>query len=57
MSPEALFYLRSRGVGSDEARRLLVYAFGSEMVERVGLEPLRAALTDALHGRMPEEAA
>ncbi len=57
MSPEALFYLRSRGVSSDEARRLLVYAFGSEMVERVGLEPLRAALTDALHGRMPEEAA
>ena len=45
-----------RAIGADEARRLLVYAFGSEMVERVGLEPLKAALTDALHGRMPEEA-
>lgn len=56
MSPEALFYLRSRAIGADEARRLLVYAFGSEMVERVGLEPLKAALADALHGRMPEEA-
>lgn len=54
MSQEALFYLRSRGVGADAARRLLVYAFGSEMIERVGLEPLRAALTDALHGRTPE---
>lgn len=56
MSQEALFYLRSRGVGADEARRLLVYAFGSEMIDRVGLEPLRLALTGALHGRTPEAA-
>ena len=55
LSPEAMFYLRSRGVGADEARRLLVYAFGSEMVDRVALEPLKLALADALHGRMPEE--
>ncbi len=56
MSPESLFYLRSRGVGEAEARRMLVYAFGSEMIERVGLEPLREALTAALHARMPEAA-
>lgn len=56
MSQEALFYLRSRGVGAEEARRLLVYAFGSEMVERVSLEPLRTALADALRGRTPEAA-
>lgn len=56
MSQEALFYLRSRGVGADDARRLLVYAFGSEMIERVTLEPLRAALGEALHGRTPEAA-
>lgn len=55
MSLEALFYLQSRGIGADEARRLLVYAFGSEMVDRVALEPLKLALADALHGRMPEE--
>ena len=54
LSAEALFYLRSRGVGADEARRLLVYAFGAEMVDRVALEPLHAALADALHGRTPE---
>ena len=56
LSAESMFYLRSRGIGEADARRMLVYAFGSEMVERVGLEPLRAALTDALHGRMPEAA-
>ena len=55
LSPEALFYLRSRGIGGDEARRLLVFAFGSEMIDRIQLEPLKAALADALHGRMPEE--
>ncbi|MDE2490894.1 MAG: Fe-S cluster assembly protein SufD [Elusimicrobia bacterium] len=56
LSPESLFYLRSRGIGEAEARRMLVYAFGSEMIERVGLEPLREALTAALHARMPEAA-
>jgi Fe-S cluster assembly protein SufD len=50
-----MFSLRSRGIGADAARRLLVYAFGSEMVDRIALEPLKLALTDALHGRMPEE--
>jgi len=57
LSPESLFYLRSRGIGAEDARRLLVYAFGAEMLERVALEPLRQALGDALHARMPEEGA
>lgn len=55
LSPEALFYLRSRGIGGEEARRLLVFAFGSEMIDRIQLEPLKLALADALYGRMPEE--
>ncbi len=54
MSADSLFYLRSRGIGSEEARRLLVYAFGSEMVERITLEPLRTALAAALSARSPQ---
>jgi len=57
MSSDAMFYLRSRGLGEDEARRLLVHAFASEMVERVDVEPLREALSEALHRRLPEAAA
>lgn len=57
MSSDALFYLRSRGLGEDDARRLLVHAFASEMVERVDVEPLREALSEALHQRLPEVAA
>jgi Fe-S cluster assembly protein SufD len=55
LSTESMFYLRSRGIGADDARRLLVYAFGAEMLERVTLEPIRQALDETLHARMPEE--
>ena len=44
LSADALFYLRSRGIGREESRRLLVYAFASEMIERAALEPLKEAL-------------
>jgi Fe-S cluster assembly protein SufD len=40
----ALFYMRSRGVGLDQARRLLTYAFAADVLEKIELEPLREAL-------------
>lgn len=45
---EQLFYLRSRGIGKAEARNLLVYAFASEMLGRMTLEPVREALAQKL---------
>ncbi|TPW21881.1 MAG: sufD [Elusimicrobia bacterium] len=45
LSDAALFYLRSRGIGAAEARRLLVYAFAREMVEKLPVESLREALS------------
>ncbi len=41
---DALFYLRSRGIGRAEAERLLTYAFASEVVEALPLAELRQAL-------------
>lgn len=41
LDEEAMFYLRSRGVGEAEARSLLVYAFASEIVDRMKVEPVR----------------
>ncbi|MCB9675765.1 MAG: SufD family Fe-S cluster assembly protein [Alphaproteobacteria bacterium] len=35
LDPDALFYLRSRGVGALEARRLLTRAFAGEVIETV----------------------
>ncbi len=51
---EALFYLRSRGIADDEARNLLVFAFASEIVERMKVEPVREQIGRALFQSLPE---
>jgi Fe-S cluster assembly protein SufD len=40
----ALFYMRSRGIGPAQAKRLLTYAFAADVLEKIELEPLRVAL-------------
>ena len=44
----AIFYLRSRGIPFQEARDLMVYAFASEVIERVDIEPLKIRLENEL---------
>lgn len=51
---EPLFYLRSRGIGEEEARNLLVYAFASEIVDRMTIEPVREQIRRALFLTLPE---
>jgi Fe-S cluster assembly protein SufD len=51
---EPLFYLRSRGIGEEEARNLLVYAFAAEIVDRMKLEPVREQIRRALFQAMPQ---
>ena len=51
---EQLFYLRSRGIGEAEARNLLIYAFASEIVDRMKLEPVREQIRRALFRAMPQ---
>jgi Fe-S cluster assembly protein SufD len=52
IDPEAVFYMRSRGVGQDEARQILTYAFANEIIGRVKYEPLASRLEDALFARL-----
>ncbi len=40
----AMFYMRSRGVGPLEAKRLLTYAFAADVLEKIELEPLKLSL-------------
>jgi Fe-S cluster assembly protein SufD len=40
----ALFYLRSRGINRNNARKLLTYAFAADVLERLELTELRDAL-------------
>lgn len=48
LDDDALFYLRSRGIGSAEAQSLLSYAFASDVVNRVKIARMRARLDDYL---------
>ena len=41
LDPDALFYLRSRGVSEREARAVLVSGFAHEILERFGSGPIR----------------
>ena len=45
---DALFYLRSRGLGLSDAQSLLSYAFASEVVGRMKIEHLKSRLDDYL---------
>jgi Fe-S cluster assembly protein SufD len=52
LAPEALFYLKSRGLGEEAARALLTYGFAHEVLERVAVEPLQAYLDRLLMARL-----
>ncbi len=41
MDPEALFYLRSRGIALAQARELLIHAFAAELLEGIGPNGVR----------------
>ena len=45
----ALFYLQSRGIDEASARRMLVHGFANEVLEHVGLTPLRVHLEQLIH--------
>jgi Fe-S cluster assembly protein SufD len=49
---EAIFYLRSRGIGLEEARNLLIVAFANEIIDRVKFQPLRERLNAELLARL-----
>jgi Fe-S cluster assembly protein SufD len=53
LAEEPLFYLRSRGIGEEEARGMLIYAFASELVDRMKVEPVREAIRRAMFRQMP----
>lgn len=57
LEPDELFYLRSRGIGLNEARALLVYAFANDIVERLPLPTLRQRLEQQMAQRLYTEVA
>ena len=55
LDAEALFYLRSRGIGKTQARHLLTYAFAADLLERVKVEPLRDHFEHVLMRSLSED--
>lgn len=49
---EQLFYLQARGIPEDEARRLVVRGFLSEIVQKIGSPALEARLQDAIEAEL-----
>jgi Fe-S cluster assembly protein SufD len=52
LDPTALFYLRSRGLGADEARGLLTYGFGAEILDRIVVPGVRERLDGVIRARL-----
>jgi Fe-S cluster assembly protein SufD len=51
LDAESLFYLRSRGIGLQEARGLLTFAFANDIIIRIEIEPLRIQMERLLMSR------
>jgi Fe-S cluster assembly protein SufD len=52
LDPEALFYLRSRGIARQAAEQLLTHAFANEVVETINVTPVREAVQTLLGQRL-----
>jgi Fe-S cluster assembly protein SufD len=54
---EQLFYLMARGIPAEEARRLVVRGFFSELLNRIPVPELRERLLASIEGRLTEAGA
>ena len=52
LNDESIFYLRSRGLGPDTARQMLIHAFAGEIIERVRHEGAREELDKIVWDRL-----
>ncbi|MGH9047844.1 MAG: SufB/SufD family protein, partial [Acidimicrobiales bacterium] len=52
LDADALFYLRSRGIPERRARGLLVHGFAAQMIERLGIDPLRLGVQKMITARL-----
>ena len=52
LDEEAVFYMQARGLSKDSARSLLLYAFATEVLETVEIEPVKAYLEKIISDRL-----
>jgi len=52
INPEEIFYLRSRGISEDEAKKLLLSAYAHEIIDEVKNEELKSLLVKTLDKKL-----
>src|SRR6266480_35439 len=52
LDDDAIYYLRSRGIGLETARQMLIHAFAGEIIDRVKCEPAREELDKLVWERL-----
>jgi Fe-S cluster assembly protein SufD len=52
LNDESIFYLRSRGIDTASAKRMLVHAFAGEIIERIKCEPAREVIDKLVWDRL-----
>jgi Fe-S cluster assembly protein SufD len=55
LEDEHIFYLRARGIGLERARKMLVHAFASDIVNRISMSEIRAELDELFYDRFEKE--
>ena len=56
LDAESLFYMQSRGIGKQQARSLLTYAFAQDVIDRIQVAGLREQLEKFLFEKFHESA-
>jgi Fe-S cluster assembly protein SufD len=54
LNDESIYYLRTRGIGLETARRMLIHAFAGEIIDRVKHDALREELDKLLWDRLEQ---
>jgi Fe-S cluster assembly protein SufD len=52
LNDESIFYLRSRGIPTETAKRMLIHAFAGEIIERIQCGPARAVIDKLVWERL-----
>jgi Fe-S cluster assembly protein SufD len=55
LDEQQIYYLRSRGIDEAEAKRVLTYAFASELVERIEDPALQTFAAESVRRRLSQE--
>ncbi|MCX6271261.1 MAG: Fe-S cluster assembly protein SufD [Bacteroidetes bacterium] len=55
LDPEAMFYMRSRGIREDTSRMLMMYAFAADVINHIQIPPVRHQIDEMVYRRLKGE--